>query len=401
MPSPSRTLLYAALAITLIAPARPASAKSKPAAPAPPSAKQVLEQVRSNYRDLWSYELSGRLEIQLWSAGGNQENVLPFLIAADSAGRFREQLGSYPAAYEDGRTQIQYRPEDGRYTRRSATRRPVRAGARTGEPADGFAGRWLSDLRSASSDSGATIVREQTVTLEGRPRECWVIETPSVSGMPNVEMSPRVLWVDKQRSLILMQRLHIKSATAAPGQAWERTETIALDRARVNEAAPDTLFSFRAPPGSKEVTSLDPQGVDLTGQEAADFTLRNLDGKPVSLKSLRGQVVVLDFWATWCGPCRIEMPRLENLHKELKGKGLVVLGINQRETAQRARSYVEKSGYTFPILLDEKGEASDLYQVQAIPTLVVVDPKGRIAAHFIGLREESVLREAVTKARGH
>jgi len=118
----------------------------------------------------------------------------------------------------------------------------------------------------------------------------------------------------------------------------------------------------------------------------------------VTLSKLRGKVVLLDFWATWCGPCRIEMPRVEKLHQEFKGKGLIVLGVNLREAPERARAFMKKNGYTFGSLLDAKAEVADRYQVDGIPTLLVIDRKGQIAAHFVGVREEQDLRDALKKA---
>ena len=128
------------------------------------------------------------------------------------------------------------------------------------------------------------------------------------------------------------------------------------------------LFVFQPPPGATEVTSFSqgPQPGDLSGKVAEDFTLKGLDGKTTTLSKLRGKVVLLDFWATWCGPCRIEMPRLETLHREFKSKGLVVLGINQREAPRKAQDFMKKYGYTFPTLLDTQSAVADKYLVQGI-----------------------------------
>lgn len=389
------------LACTLLLDAapRPAAAAPRGSATANPSPATLLERVRTQYREMWSYSITGELEIHVWSASSNQENVLPFLIAADSSGRYREQLRGAPVAYGDGTSEVQFQLADGRFVRRAALRRAPEEGRRTREPSDGFAHRYLGDLRAGiGADSGAKVLRHEALLLGDEAHNCWVLEVPMLSQLPNVEMSPRTLWVDQKRNLVLQQRLSIRTSPGAPGPAWERTETITIKRIRVNQAMPDTLFAFKAPERAREVSTLENQGVDLTGQEAADFTLNDLDGKAVSLKSLRGKVVLIDFWATWCGPCRVEMPRLETLHKEMKSKGLVVLGVNQREEATRARAYIERSGYTFPILLDKDGKASDAYQVSAIPTLLIIDKAGKISSHFVGLREESALREAIAKA---
>jgi thiol-disulfide isomerase/thioredoxin len=115
------------------------------------------------------------------------------------------------------------------------------------------------------------------------------------------------------------------------------------------------------------------------------------------LKELRGQVVVLDFWATWCGPCRIDMPRIEALHNELHDKGLRVFGVNGEET-QVARSYVDRNGYTFPTLSDPGMQVAQEYQVNALPTAVVIDKEGNVAAYLQGSGTKERLLEAIHAA---
>jgi peroxiredoxin len=137
------------------------------------------------------------------------------------------------------------------------------------------------------------------------------------------------------------------------------------------------------------------QASDLTGKPAPDFALSDLQGKSVKLSGLRGKVVLLDFWATWCGPCRIEMPRVQKLHRDFRAKGLVVYGVNVGEETTKVRPFLTKNGYTFPMLLDRQKTVMDKYQVNGIPTLVIVDRKGTIHSYFVGVREDSVLRGAL------
>jgi len=137
--------------------------------------------------------------------------------------------------------------------------------------------------------------------------------------------------------------------------------------------------------------------VNLAGTEASDFTLKDLDGKEVALKELRGTVVLLDFWASWCGPCRMELPHIEKLHREFKDKGLVVLGVNN-EPPETARAFVKKKEYTFPTLVDADRGVANRYQVTGIPAVFVIDKDGKIVAHYVGLRSEADLRAALRRA---
>jgi thiol-disulfide isomerase/thioredoxin len=112
---------------------------------------------------------------------------------------------------------------------------------------------------------------------------------------------------------------------------------------------------------------------------------------------LRGKVVLLDFWASWCGPCRRSMPHIEALHREYGRKGLVVLGVNA-EPAAKANDYLQANGITFPTLIDNGGAVGQQFQVRGIPTTVLIDRSGRVSAYLVGAGSEGRLRAAVEKA---
>lgn len=102
--------------------------------------------------------------------------------------------------------------------------------------------------------------------------------------------------------------------------------------------------------------------------QAPDFTLRDLHGNSVSLRDLRGKVIFLNFWATWCPPCRLEMPTMERLHEEFGDQGLVILAINYRERPEEIKAFFQEHHLTFSTLLDEKVEVFELYKAWSLPT---------------------------------
>lgn len=121
---------------------------------------------------------------------------------------------------------------------------------------------------------------------------------------------------------------------------------------------------------------------------APDFELKDLEGKRVSFKDFKGKVVLLNFWATWCAPCRAEMPSLENLYRSFKGKGLVVIGVSVDNSDNSVRSFVRQKKITFPILLDSKKEVSfDDYGVIGLPVTFLIDQKGIIVEKVFGERQ--------------
>ena len=113
----------------------------------------------------------------------------------------------------------------------------------------------------------------------------------------------------------------------------------------------------------------------LSGK-ASNFTLKSRSGKNIKLSELRGDVVMLNFWASWCGPCRQEMPLLEKIHKKYKRLGFTLLGVNVEENSRDAKNYLKDVKVTFPILFDTTQKTSKLFDVSAMPTTILIDRNG-------------------------
>ena len=129
------------------------------------------------------------------------------------------------------------------------------------------------------------------------------------------------------------------------------------------------------------------QKKSAVGYLAPDFSLRNLKGNYQSLDSFSGQVVVLNFWATWCVPCRVEMPSFEKLYRRYRSEGVTVLAVTlDKNSEQNIKSFVEEYELSFPVLLDEEGKVERLYPSMTIPFTYVIDRDGRIVARVDGAK---------------
>jgi peroxiredoxin len=147
--------------------------------------------------------------------------------------------------------------------------------------------------------------------------------------------------------------------------------------------------------------SLDAAGAILALRERvhqdASFTLTSMDGKTYSLESLRGKVVLLNFWATWCPPCRKEMPDMEALYRRFEKKGLVVLAVSDEER-ETVAGFLAKQKYTFPVLLDPGRKVNDAFGVEGIPKSFIFDAEGKLVAQAIDMRTERQFLDLLKEA---
>ncbi len=112
--------------------------------------------------------------------------------------------------------------------------------------------------------------------------------------------------------------------------------------------------------------------------KAPDFTLKSNSGKNLKLSEFRGQVVMLNFWASWCGPCRQEMPLLDQIQKRYSSLGFTILGVNVEEDSNKAKAMLREVPVSFPVMFDTANKASKLYNVSAMPSTVLIDRNGNL-----------------------
>jgi thiol-disulfide isomerase/thioredoxin len=231
--------------------------------------------------------------------------------------------------------------------------------------------------------------------------DCTVIAFPADSATSDlgVAASIETLWVDNTDAVWR----HVNDVTAEGAVGHVRIYTsMEFDKLDFDGSLDKSRFVFDPPAGATRMDEFPnqqiPTGEGMAGKAAADFSLQDLDGQAVSLAGLKGKVVVLDFWATWCGPCIIEMPRVIKLGEEFKNQDVVVLVITA-ESHDIAKNFLTGRKLNVRCLLDGNGKVNEAYGVEALPTLVVIDRAGMISDYFVGVRTEDVLRTAIQKAR--
>lgn len=260
----------------------------------------------------------------------------------------------------------------------------------TGQPApseeetlDGLINEVL--ILQAAGLEGAQVSDEdaekQIVALENK----WKIGDEQVAAaLRKVGLERPALVKRTGRLLLVSQGMSVIAAKRGDAQLWL---TLAWREAQISLYNPPELPPVSEVSGPVTVTPTAQITLPVAPQEGAlapDFTLSDLQGNQVSLGSLRGKPVMINFWTTWCPSCRAELPALVSAYSLYHEKGLEILAVDVKEDRQTVASFAGDSGLTFPILLDEGGTLAEMYQVRGTPTTLFVGPDGVVTARHLG-----------------
>lgn len=136
------------------------------------------------------------------------------------------------------------------------------------------------------------------------------------------------------------------------------------------------------------------------GELAPDFTLPSLEGESKKLSDFRGQKVIINFWATWCGPCKAEMPEMQTYYKNHKSQDFTILGVNMTDTEKSKKDikpFAKQYGVTFPVVLDTKGKVMSTYEVTGFPTSYFIDKQGVIQYKLVGAMNKDMVHKVIGK----
>ena len=252
--------------------------------------------------------------------------------------------------------------------------------------------------RLLESSERVSVLREEDVKIDGGKVRCWVAQI----GAPATPKGPgpmREIWIDTARSRVL--KLVVRGVALSVNRVpMQYRQVVTYKAVRINEELPAELFTFTPPKNAKLVEFLNLAGAQtasLLGKPAPEIALKTLDGDVVNLSRLRGSFVLLDFWASWCPPCREELPAIAKLSEEYKERGLVVLGMNDEGRAT-AKGYLLSAHLTLPTLDDGKQTTHRDYRIRAIPTIILINRDGVVIKHFRGSLTAEELREGLKAA---
>jgi thiol-disulfide isomerase/thioredoxin/outer membrane lipoprotein-sorting protein len=377
----------------------------------------LLHQVADTYKNLKSYHFESVTETQVISEREHNATTSRMTLAASGPDRLRvysESPVDWTLVVSDGKILWRARPYTREFMRTALTGPPLEPKGGGGIEGDAMLRRSRFFLeRNGQVDQNlkaAEVLREETIEVADTPVACTVVVADYAPRGSGVRSWTRTFWIDKARHIILREEA-VDSGKLFPDRPFVEAENRSRVRytvASINEPIPDALFTYVPPANFRELDKLEHRSTlpdtTLIGKPAPELTLNTLDGKPVALSSLRGKTVLLDFWASWCIPCRNQLPTVAKLYGEIKDQGLVLLGMDDDESPAIAQKFDQENQYDWPSLFDGMGHAGrKAFHVDAIPTLVLIDKSGMIVDIQVGAgpTTEPAVRAALAKQGFH
>lgn len=360
--------------------------------------ESLLKEAAERYRTLDAYYIEGDVTVETIAGGSEQEFEMSVMMAERPPSFVRAEVHGptmqiVAVMNEEGHWL--YMPELNQY-----------AYSREAPPAEmgGISQDLLGEYMEM--DEGVESVRSvgrESVEVGGEMREAFVldVEYEAQQTPAGADTTRKRLWIDAQEKLVLRDETSSFVSQTPFGEPMTIRETTTFTVLNVVDPPDLSVFEFTPPEGASEVAPNALQGSSAgpqPGMPAPNFSLPRLDEGVASLREYRGGIVLINFWATWCGPCLMEMPELERLHRAYENKGLHILGVNLGEPAGVVRDYVTRLGLTFPILLDESYQVGDEYQANSLPTSVIVDREGNVASILLGAHPEEAFLQALREA---
>jgi thiol-disulfide isomerase/thioredoxin len=398
-----RQLVFVPAALLLVC---AAVAVSQPTPPKPDSdGLGLLTRVARHYADAKSYRIELTEERTTTTEYSRQWNKT-VLVGAEAPGNryYFEGHGEMGTAIRvsDGATLWKYRAAQHRYTAKPASMpsdkkpEPIAMSEMAAMDAGnmrrnlaGYAEHFKSAERLPDAETGGP----------GKPIMCEVVRvrTSDQKRVNPQDDFERTIWIDREHEIVvkIVEHAHTFMFGGGGRTPIEQETTTTYTHTALDIPLPDSQFRFVPPPDARLIQDFpspmeEAWGDSTVGDPIPALKFKSADGNVTAIESFRGKPVLIDFWATWCAPCVASMPKLAEIYKEGKDKGLVLLSIDQDEEASKATDFLAKKGYTWPNFHDGDGQIQEQMGSSPIPRMVLVDAKGTVVYDSSGTDENGL-----------
>jgi thiol-disulfide isomerase/thioredoxin/outer membrane lipoprotein-sorting protein len=383
-----------------------AFAQSAPSAN-PSDGLELLKKVAQQYAEADSYYIES-VEERTSTGEYDRSWLKTVLIVAEAPGdrsyyEGRSNSGS-AIRVSDGKNVWTYRVNEHRYTVKplpvgTSSQSMVAISEEVMMQAKNLKKKWSNLVKSVKS---AELLPDAALMVDGHQVLCKVVHIQTSDFKRVSDGYTETIWIDAMHETVLktVEQGHnymINGAAHIPFQE----EILTTFTTILNGPVRENLFTFAPPADAKLMQdfpdpSHDSGGPNITGEQVPALKFKSADGKVVSIESFRGKPVLVDLWATWCGPCVQAMPQLAQINAEAKDKGLVLLLVDEDEEAPTATAFLSKKGYSWTDFHDGDGEIEKLVGQSAIPRTILIDAQGKITYDAIGTDGDQ-LRIAIAK----
>ncbi len=391
----------------------PAVAKAAPStAPSvTPQARELLDRMDQAYASLISLDLVGKLAFRSDVGGEKRNRDSEFTAKYQAPNRFVQDMKDDVVAGSTGEKLYMYSAAKKGYIIQDAPKGKIIA-KDLQPPYD-----QLLDVISTQNPS-------LLFALTASPSKMLIENMPSAEKLADVSVDGKslnalklkdpatnanmTLLLDPATNLVRRATLDMSPALTKRGAQDVKEAQVTVDYSTVapGAAVKAGQFAWAPPADAKDVAKemAAPEGEEpskaLEGKAAPEFSAKDLNDKQVALKDFKGKVVIVDFWATWCGPCREGLPHVDKVYQAFKDKGVVALAVDVQETKEKVQQFVTENKFTFTALLDSDGKVSEKFKVSGIPQTVIIGKDGIVKNVFVGTGPDSEkkLHDAVQAA---
>jgi len=374
---------------------KPEHATSIQGADSPEDMQKLLAETARSYREAKSLRIEREIVVTTESEVMTLSSKSLFDVIAAPENRYRivrKDAGTWDIQESDGKTEWIWYPWRKEYVEHPVERSSESEGL---NPAESSFNTWLKQIDKKLA-SGRVQPPQTIDTGHGRVN-CMVIIGPPPHQQHDPTMQQQTTyWIDRDRKILVKEQFVMRSTVPEHKFDNERTTIYTTE---LNASFADSLFKFVPPLGAKRVEKIEFGPIELVGKTAPPLRLKTLDGKEFDLGSLRGKPVLVDFWATWCAPCRESMPHLAKLYDEFKEKGLALVSVSKDDYPADAARFVAKYKYSWLNVADPEWESDGDWGESAIPRLVLIGKDSTVLFESLGFDDvqEAKIRAALHK----